>query len=213
VYERALTSTALIIDRKGGMGTGFLIDKTRRLLVTAYHVVDETDDIFVIFPEFKSDGSVNTEYSYYFGTNAKPNTVKGKVVFRVKSKDLALVQIDNIPTGFETFSLSAKRAKPGEKTYTLGNPGSSNGMWIFSEGITRQIFDDFEITYEGQDVRAAVAQTTNPTNPGDSGGPVLNSAAEIIGLTSGHSGDDARLLSYAIDVIEIRAMWERFIRQ
>ena len=178
-------------------------------------MVRETNDVYVIFPEFKSDKTVNTEYSYYYGANAKPNTVRGKVVFRMKSKDLALVQIDKIPTGFESFKLSAKRAEPGEKTYTLGNPGVSQGMWIFSEGITRQIFDDFEISYEGlPPVHAAVAQTTNPTNPGDSGGPVFNRAAEIIGLTSGYNpAADARLLSYAIDVIEIRAMWERFVRQ
>jgi S1-C subfamily serine protease len=211
VYKRALKSTALISTGEG-RGTGFLIDESKRLLVTAYHVVEEVEEIWVIFPEFKPDGSVITEYSHYFRDNVQPNTVRGKVVFRIKSKDLALVQIDTIPTGFKTLQLSEKRATPGEKTYTLGNPGSSGGMWIFSEGITRQIFDDYPIAYEGQDVRAAVAETTNPVNPGDSGGPVLNGAAQIIGLTTGHSGE-GRLISYAIDVIEIRAMWKRFLRQ
>tara|TARA_B110000263_G_C15169228_1_gene446100 strand:+ start:222 stop:758 length:537 start_codon:yes stop_codon:yes gene_type:complete len=178
-------------------------------------VVRETDDVYVIFPALKSDGTVNTEYSYYIGPDAKPNTVRGKVVFRLKSKDLALVQIDKIPTGFESFELSTKRAEPGEKTYTLGNPSSSQGMWIFSEGITRQIFDDFEISYEGlPPVHAAIAQTTNPTNPGDSGGPVINKQGYILGMTSGGIASvKVDLVSYAIDVIEIRAMWERFVRQ
>ena len=214
VYKRALKSTALISTGEG-RGTGFLIDESKRLLVTAYHVVEEVEEIWVIFPEFKPDGSVITEYSHYFRDNVQPNRVRGKVVFRIKSKDLALVQIDKIPTGFRTFELSTKRAEPGEKTYTLGNPSASQGMWIFSEGITRQIFDDFEISYEGlPPVHAAIVQTTNPTNPGDSGGPVFNKQGYILGMTSGGVASvKVELISFAIDVIEIRAMWKRFLRQ
>jgi hypothetical protein len=215
VYKRALKSTVLIGCRTG-MGSGFLIDLGRKLIVTAYHVVEDETDVVVMFPEFKADGTVIADQDYYFTTPLRPNSVQGKVMVSLKSKDLALIQITNIPAGFVPFELSTKRSVPGEDVYTVGNPGASKGMWIFSGGHVRQVFDNFNIGYptNNQRIHAAIAQTTNPTNPGDSGGPVINRRGQIIGMTSGGVVDvKVDLVSFAIDVTEIHAMWERFLRK
>jgi S1-C subfamily serine protease len=210
VYDNALRSTALLIC-SNGLGSGFLLDCENRLLATAYHVVDETEDIIVVFPEFKDDDTVIANPNYYVGGITRTNTVLGKVVLRIKEKDLALVCLDRIPPGFRPATLTSKRARPGEDVHAIGNPGASHGFWIFSGGQVRQVFDNFEI------VHAAVAQTTLPSNCGDSGGPVLNNRGEIIGLASGlnpkdNKGDDVNLVSYSIDAIEVRTMWERYLR-
>ena len=217
VYESALRSTALLISANG-LGSGFLLDRENKLLATAYHVVDEAEDLLVVFPEFKVDDTVIANPNYYVGGITRTNTVLGKVVLGIEEKDLALIQLDRIPAGFSPATLSSKRARPGEDVHAIGNPGASNGFWIFSGGQVRQIFDNFEIHYPGgQVVDAAVAQTTLPSNCGDSGGPVLNNRGEIIGLASGcnpkdSKGDDVNLVSYSIDAIEIRTMWERYLR-
>jgi S1-C subfamily serine protease len=215
VYNLALKSTTLIGCRNG-TGSGFLIDSQQKLIVTAYHVVDTETDVVVMFPEFKSNGKVIADQDYYFTSPLRPNSVRGKVVVSLKSKDLALIQVTHIPTGFVPFNLSTERSVPGEDVYTVGNPGASEGMWIFSGGHVRQVFDNFNIGYptNNQQIHAAIAQTTNPTNPGDSGGPVINKQGQIVGMTSGGVVDiKVDLVSFAIDVTEIRAMWERFVRQ
>jgi S1-C subfamily serine protease len=217
VYENALRSTALLLC-SNGLGSGFLLDTENKLLATAYHVVDEAENVHVVFPEFKTDNTVIANPNYYVGGITRPNTVLGKVVLRIREKDLALVCLDRIPSGFHPVVLAPKRARPGENVHAIGNHGASHGFWIFSGGQVRQVFDNFEIHYSGdQVVHAAVAQTTLPSNYGDSGGPVLNNRGEIIGLTSGlnpkdNKGDDVNLVSYSIDAIEVRTMWERYLR-
>ncbi|WP_146575457.1 trypsin-like serine protease, partial [Botrimarina hoheduenensis] len=64
---------------------------------------------------------------------------------------------------------------------------------------------DIRMHYEdGQQVQARVLQTTSPINPGDSGGPIVNNNGELVGINS--SGNTkARLVSYAIDIREVRA--------
>jgi S1-C subfamily serine protease len=216
VYKHGMKSTVFImVPTAEGVatGTGFLIDNQKRLLATAYHVVDETEEVQIIFPVFKTDRTVIADLEYY-QRRVSEIAVRGKVVMRLKSKDLALIQIDQIPEGFQALELSDNRAQPGADLFAIGNPGAAEGMWIFSDGKVRQIFDDYKIQYSaGQLVQAAVTLTDIPSNPGDSGGPVLNSEGNLVGLTSGGDSDDKiQLMSYSIDVIEIRAMLERYQR-
>jgi S1-C subfamily serine protease len=216
VYKHGMKSTAFIMVPKVegvATGTGFLVDNDKRLLATAYHVVDETEEVQIIFPVFKPDDTVIADLEYY-QRRVSEIAFRGKVVMRLKFKDLALIQIDRIPEGFQALELSDNRAQPGADLFAIGNPGAAEGMWIFSDGKVRQIFDDYKIQYpDDQLVRAAVTLTDIPSNPGDSGGPVLNSAGNLVGLTSGGDSDDKiQLMSYCIDVIEIRSMLERYER-
>src|SRR5262249_20694128 len=49
--------------------------------------------------------------------------------------------------------------------------------------------------------------TTSPTNHGDSGGPLMNSNAELVGVTQGGVNSElANAISYFIDVSEVKAL-------
>ena len=191
-------------------GSGFLVDREDRLVVTAYHVVENKSEVWVLFPDFKADGTVYADREHYY--NAGDKYIRAKVVRKLKRKDLALLQLDKIPTGFVPVKLATDRVQPGESVYTVGNPGASGGMWIFSDGSVRQIFDQQEIHLEGgQVVVADTVETQNPTNPGDSGGPVLNTKGDLVGVTSS-GAPDGDLVSHCIDATEVKRMLSQYRR-
>jgi len=57
-------------------------------------------------------------------------------------------------------------------------------------------------------VDARVIETSSGTNKGDSGGPLLNDKAELVGVTQGmlSGGDDTRPISLFIDVSEVKTV-------
>ena len=68
VYNHGMKSTVFImVPTAEGVatGTGFLVDNDNRLLATAYHVVDETEEVQIIFPVFKPDDTVIADLEYY----------------------------------------------------------------------------------------------------------------------------------------------------
>jgi hypothetical protein len=83
-------------------------------------------------------------------------------------------------------------------------------MWQYTEGKVRQVFfGELRARSRGESevhvIRAYLIETTNPTNEGDSGGPLVNDRGELVGITQG-GAHDARLLSFFIDVSEVRAL-------
>jgi hypothetical protein len=52
---------------------------------------------------------------------------------------------------------------------------------------------------------AKVIETDSPTNPGDSGGPLLNDKGELVGVTQG-GATNAQLVSTFVDVSEVKQL-------
>ncbi len=65
----------------------------------------------------------------------------------------------------------------GERVYAIGNPKGLEGT--FSEGIVsgKRVFEENEII-----------QITAPISPGSSGGPVINTRGEVIGIAFCYNG-------------------------
>ena len=59
---------------------------------------------------------------------------------------------------------------------------------------------EFARTFE-----AKVVETDSATNPGDSGGPLLNAKGELVGVTQG-GAINAQLVSTFIDVSEVKSL-------
>src|SRR5437016_5661475 len=56
LYQRTLSGTAWVIIPRGGqsgLASGWVLDVSRRLLITNYHVVGNSDNVFVVFPMFQ----------------------------------------------------------------------------------------------------------------------------------------------------------------
>src|ERR1700691_5853080 len=68
-YRHVLRSTVWIHSDRGrgvlATGSGSLVDKGRRLILTNYHVVGDVKKATVFFPEFGSDKKVIPERGYY----------------------------------------------------------------------------------------------------------------------------------------------------
>jgi S1-C subfamily serine protease len=215
LYQRLLKSTVWVLsvedDRIVASGTGSLVDLQRRLVVTNFHVVDDNDEVFAFFPA-RAGGLVIPERSYYLEMAKKRQGIPGKVLARDKKKDLALVQLDVLPDGVQEVKLARDSAKTAQRVHSVGNPGKSGALWVYSKGDVRQVYHkvwkaggsgDREYEFDAQ-----VVETQSPTNAGDSGGPVVNDRGELVGVTQG-TVRDAQLLGLAIDVSEVKALLKK----
>lgn len=214
VYQKVVRSTVWIHSDRGGgktaTGSGSLVDKGRRLVLTNYHVVGAVKKATVFFPAF--DGSkIIPERSYYLDRAAKLG-IPGDVVEIDKEADLALIRIERVPEGVPELPLAAQSPQPGQAVHSIGNPGKSGALWVYTPGKVRQVYnkkwkakldDRTTISFQAQ-----VIETDSPTNPGDSGGPLVNDAGELVGVTQG-GALDAQAISIFVDLSEVQRFLNR----
>jgi S1-C subfamily serine protease len=209
VYQEALKSVVWIYSPRGkgkaATGTGSLVDRKLKLVLTNYHVVDDGNSAVVMFPAHKGNRVV-AEREYYY-EHLKTDGIRGKVVARDKKADLALIQLESIPENAVAIPLAKEGAVPGQSVHSIGNPGGSGALWVYTPGKVRQVYlkkwkaqlsEDRTVTFE-----ANVVETDSATNPGDSGGPLLNDKGQLVGVTQG-GAIKAQLISTFIDVVEVK---------
>src|SRR5262245_8509907 len=209
VYQNVLKSTVWVQSNRGNAlatGSGSLIDRRRHLILTNYHVVGVVDRVTVFFPVYR-DGRPVPEKSYYT-QRARELGIRGQVVARDRRADIALIQIERVPPGAQALSLAPAPAQPGQTVHSLGNPGKSDALWVYTPGRVRQVYHKRWRANIGDRIAnfdAQVVETDSPTNPGDSGGPLVNDKCELVGVTEG-GAIDAQLLSTFIDVSEVQRL-------
>src|SRR5262249_26338551 len=192
-------------------GTGSLVDKKHRLVLTNVHVVGNPKSVMLFFPEYDKGDLVVRRDSY-----RKKVGISGRVVMQEERCDLSLVQLDRLPDGVQAVPFARKPVKPAQPVHSLGNPAVSRALWIYSPGRVRQIYsdkwqiyDDLEdrvINYEGVKI-----ETDSAINPGDSGGPLVNDRAALVGVA--HSIRlDAQNLSSFIDLSECKLLIEKYFK-
>jgi S1-C subfamily serine protease len=214
VYRKVLRSTVWVHSDRGGgrlaTGSGSLVDKGRRLILTNYHVVGDIKRATVFFPVFEG-GKANPNKGYY-RSHAAQLGIHGDVVEVDKQADLALIRLDRLPDGVPELPLAATSPDPGQTVHSIGNPGRSDALWVYTPGKVRQVYtkkwrakldERTTLTFE-----AKVVETDSPTNPGDSGGPLVNDRGELIGVTQG-GAIDAQLLSTFVDITEVKRLLSR----
>ena len=106
-------------------------------------------------------------------------------IFRGQQRDLVLLKI----SASQTASLSlgdSDKVEVGDSVFAIGNPQGLEGT--FSQGIVSSIREI------GSD---KLLQITAPISPGSSGGPVLNSEGEVIGVSVA-TFRDGQNLNFAI---------------
>ncbi|MFK7867256.1 MAG: DegQ family serine endoprotease [Alphaproteobacteria bacterium] len=139
------------------LGSGFIIDGDKGLVVTNNHVVADADEITVILQD-------DTQYvASLLGVD--PRT------------DLALLKIDVKNTLPQVEFGDSSKARIGEWVVAIGNPhglgGTVTAGIISARGrdIGSGPYDDF-------------IQTDAPINQGNSGGPLFNMDGEVIGINT-----------------------------
>lgn len=210
VYKQAIHSVVWIKSVRGprsyATGSGSLVDRSAGLILTNYHVVEDNNEATVFFPEFR-DGQPIPERSHY-QDQVKRFGIPGRVIARDKGVDLAVIQIRSrsVPDAAAGIKLATGSLGPGDTVHAIGNAGASGALWGYVRGTVRQVYRKKWQAEVGRRVltfQAKVIETDSPTNPGDSGGPLLNDAGELLGVTQG-GAIKANSVSTFVDVSEVK---------
>ncbi len=178
IYERAapgvvqITSTSTSGDDdftrrfappapQQALGSGFVLDKAGHI-VTAYHVIEGGDQIEVSF--------------------SNQDTLEAKLVGSDPSTDLAVVRVEASSRGLTPLQLGdSDSVRVGDPVVAIGNPFGLDRT--ATAGIVSAV-QERTITAPNGSPIDHVIQTDAPINRGNSGGPLLNGAGEVIGVNS-----------------------------
>jgi HEAT repeat protein len=222
IYSRLLKSTVLIVNRtqvagqRGiTVGSGTLVDRTNRLIITNYHVAGRSNDLYIFFPLFKN-GKLVAEFSYFVAQMDNRNVLRGKSVYPMPDKDLAVVQVDRLPPDALALPIAKDQPNAADQVYSVGHPGAGGqivGLWIFTGGtirtLTHKRWQVGKPPEEILSIDADIVLTNSQTNHGDSGGPLVNDHGELVAVTQG-AFTEANAMSIFINAMEARAVLRRY---
>ena len=200
VYRKALpsvvniTSTAVAFDffnrpvPQQGQGSGFVLDKQGHIL-TNNHVIDNAQRVEV---------TLSDKHKY-----------KATVVGIDKLHDLALLLI-NAPNLVPATLSESTGLVVGQRVYAIGNPFGLSGT------MTRGIISAIRSigVQNGMPIEDAI-QTDAAVNPGNSGGPLLNSRGEVIGITTliaSAGADQSAGIGFAIPINTAKSVLDDFAK-
>ena len=145
-------------------GSGFIYNFTGQIVViTNYHVVHDAVNITVTF--------------------ANGNGYAAHVLGSDPYADLAVLSADAPESEYHPLEIAnSSTLRVGDLVITVGNPyGLAGSMSIgIVSALGRTITEE---TTSGYPI-ANIIQTTAPLNPGNSGGPLLNSRGQVVGITT-----------------------------
>ncbi len=162
------------------IGTGFVVE-SNGIVITNQHVVSDLDATYQIVTQ------ENKKYSV-------------KSIVRDDVNDIALLVVDG--SGLTTIAMGdSEKIKVGETVIAIGTPlGEFPGSVTVGviSGLKRSVaagggFWESKKSYDN------VIQTDAAVNPGNSGGPLLNLSAEVIGVNFATTGS-ADNISFALPI-------------
>ena len=201
VYKKALPSVVNILSTavsfdffygpvpQQGQGSGFILDKQGHIL-TNNHVIDNAQKVEV---------TLSDKHKY-----------KATVVGVDKGHDLALLQINNAPDLQPATLSESNSLTVGQRVYAIGNPFGLSGT------MTRGIISAIRSLRgpSNSPIEDAI-QTDAAVNPGNSGGPLLNSRGEVIGITTliaNNGADQSSGIGFAIPINTAKAVIADFAK-
>lgn len=194
-----ITSTAVVCCNfflqpvpQQGQGSGFIIDNQGHIL-TNDHVVDNAQNVQV--------------------TLWNKKTFKATVVGVDSIHDIALLQIHGAQNLQPATLADSTHLLVGQRVYAIGNP------FGFSGTMTRGMISAIRsvLLPSGNRIEDAI-QTDASVNPGNSGGPLLNSHGDVIGITTmiasnpNGGADQSAGIGFAIPINTAKAIVEDIMR-
>jgi S1-C subfamily serine protease len=172
-------------DVQRALGSGFVIDKAG-YIVTNYHVVGEAQSVHVSFS--------NNE------------TMKAQIVGKDPFTDTALLKVEASSRALKPLDLGNSDAvQVGDQVAAIGNP------FGYDRSITLGIVSALQrsLTAPNGSPIDHVIQTDAALNHGNSGGPLLNTRGQVIGVNSaistGDTGAEGNVgIGFAIPINTVR---------
>lgn len=162
-YIFTLTANEDIFGRRqvgAGAGSGFVWDRNGHI-VTNYHVVEGADRVAVVLDV--------------------GDPIAAKVIGTAPTYDIAVLELQERKSDLVPIPLgSSADLKVGQFAFAIGNPYALSRT--MTTGIISAIGRHLP-TDSGREI-ADVIQTDAAVNPGNSGGPLLDSAGRLIGINT-----------------------------
>ena len=160
--EKSVVRIVTRTHRGVGAGTGFVIDD-RGYIATNAHVIAGGRQVKAI--------PTNSSRMY-----------DAEVIATSRQLDLAIVRVLGITLPPITFSLA--RPKKGQKVWAIGYPGGADRERpahdpTVQDGVIGRVFTG---AWHSQNL--GIIQHNAPTNPGNSGGPLVDDCGRVIGVNT-----------------------------
>lgn len=141
-------------------GTGIVWDAAGHV-ITAYHVIKGADQFLAHLVSGES--------------------VPARVIGAAPNYDLALLQLERTDVPLHPIAIGrSSDVQVGQSAFAIGNPYGLEQT--LTSGIVSALQRKIP-TAEGHEIAGGI-QTDAPLNPGNSGGPLLDSAGRLIGVTT-----------------------------
>jgi S1-C subfamily serine protease len=142
---------------EGSQGSGWIYAPD--LVVTNHHVIEGMEDPLTIHPVGRT-------------------SLQGKVIGKEPDNDIALLRVEGLEG--QPLKLQSERPSLGELCVAIGSPLSYRESASFGivSGLSRQIRNSNGTVIE------EMIQTDASVNHGNSGGPLINMAGEVIGMNT-----------------------------
>jgi serine protease Do len=170
---------------QNSLGSGVIIDSSRRYVLTNHHVIVRASKIHV--------------------TLSNQQEFEARVVGTDPESDLAILKIE---TGIEVPAIPMGRSDDlmiGETVIAIGNPfGLSHSVTTgVISALNRSVRTEHQVFHN-------FIQIDAPINPGNSGGPLLNINGELIGInTAIYSGAEG--IGFAIPIDRAKRIVDNLI--
>jgi len=174
LYDETVKSVGIVTDNyQTGIASGFFIWDD--IFITNKHVTKAFHDSNMIIK--KKDGE-----TFHIK----------KIIKEYSATDISIIETkENSSTYFKLAFVDSIRT--GDRVFAIGNPVSTDFKiynFNFTEGIINNI--TFEnLNYADMNISAKVIVHSATLNPGNSGGPLINSKGEVIGINAFVKGGKA----------------------
>jgi S1-C subfamily serine protease/pSer/pThr/pTyr-binding forkhead associated (FHA) protein len=201
IIKRESPSMVEVLSSQNGhldsLGSGFTINAKRGLIMTNNHVA--TGGTLSVQPQGK-------------------RSISGAatIVGALPCQDMALIQVDSsaVRSVLTSSTLSKVVPSPGDNVVAMGYPTSAGSGGAFgteslsaTSGIVSKSHTRYDSPDSGEALLPSVVQHTAAINHGNSGGPLLNGKAEVVGMDTAtfddNTGEQTQGENYAISSTQI----------
>lgn len=188
--EKAYDATVFIETYTGSVkestGSGFIYKKDNKYayILTNEHVI-EGDTVEII--------------------NSHDEKVEGKLLGKDSYLDLAIIRIEKKYAHKVVNIGNSKKMRIGDVIFTIGSPLGENYQGSVTSGIisgkNRMVQTTVDTIMSDNNWLMSVLQIDAPINPGSSGGPLLDSNGDVIGIvTMKLIKEEIEAMSFAIPI-------------
>ena len=167
MIEDAMKSVVIVYGQSqegSSTGTGAIITADG-YIITNYHVVEGCTSIQVMLKDSEQYTSARL------------------VGYKIHD-DIAVLKIEQTELRPITFATS-KNCRVGEKVFAIGCPLGADYAWSVTQGIIsspRRQLKIYDTTTGTLQKKMLVMQTDVAVNPGNSGGPIINTSGQMVGV-------------------------------